>query len=39
VARELREAYPQFDAFRAVRERLDPGGRFLNAHLRSLFVD
>jgi len=39
TARELREAYPQFDAFCVVRERLDPAGRFLNAHLRTLFVD
>jgi FAD/FMN-containing dehydrogenase len=39
TARELCEAYPKFDAFCAVRERLDPAGRFLNAHLRTLFLD
>lgn len=39
TARELRDAYPKFDAFCAVRERLDPTGRFLNAHLRGLFLD
>lgn len=37
TARELRDVYPQFDAFRAVRERVDPTKRFLNAHLRTLF--
>jgi FAD/FMN-containing dehydrogenase len=39
TARDLRDLYPKFDAFRAVRDRLDPAGRFLNAHLRTLFVD
>jgi hypothetical protein len=39
TARQLRELYPQFDRFRAVRERLDPAGRFLNDHLRTLFLD
>ncbi len=32
----LRELYPRFDDFRAVRERLDPGHRFTNAHIASL---
>jgi FAD/FMN-containing dehydrogenase len=39
TARELRVLYPEFDAFQAVRERLDPGRRFLNRHLRRLLVD
>jgi FAD/FMN-containing dehydrogenase len=39
TARELRALYPELDAFRAVRERLDPGGRFLNDHLRTLLLD
>jgi FAD/FMN-containing dehydrogenase len=39
TARDLRALYPQFDAFRAVRERLDPRGRFLNDHLRRLLLD
>jgi FAD/FMN-containing dehydrogenase len=37
-ARELRELYPQWDAFGAVRERIDPSGRFLNAYLREVLV-
>jgi FAD/FMN-containing dehydrogenase len=36
-ARELREMYPRFDDFCGMRERLDPQGRFLNAHLAALF--
>ena len=39
AARELRDLYPRFDAFRTVRERLDPKGRFLNRHLRDLLLD
>ncbi len=39
TARALRDLYPRFDAFRAVRERLDPRGRFLNEHLRALLLD
>jgi FAD/FMN-containing dehydrogenase len=35
TAPDLAELYPQWDAFRAVRRRLDPGGKFLNAHLRA----
>ena len=29
--------YPQWERFQAVRQRLDPDGRFLNPHLRRLF--
>ncbi|HTP77201.1 MAG TPA: D-arabinono-1,4-lactone oxidase [Rhizomicrobium sp.] len=38
TAEELMEIYPKFGEFRALRERLDPDGKFLNAHLRTLFV-
>ncbi len=34
---ELREMYPEWDAFQDVREELDPGGVFLNEHLRDVF--
>ena len=37
-AAKLRELYPQWDAFDAVRERLDPAGRFLNGYLREVLV-
>jgi FAD/FMN-containing dehydrogenase len=37
-AGELRDLYPQWDAFGAVRERIDPAGRFLNGYLRELLV-
>jgi FAD-linked oxidoreductase len=37
--RELRELYTDWDRFQAVRSKFDPHGRFLNAHLRKLFVD
>jgi L-gulonolactone oxidase len=33
TAATLRDAYPEWDRFAAVRRRLDPGGRFTNAHL------
>jgi FAD-linked oxidoreductase len=36
-ASELGELYPQYDAFVALRRRLDSGGKFLNAHLRAMF--
>src|SRR4051794_10240255 len=39
TARDLRDLYPRFEAFRAVRERLDPTARFMNPHLRGLFLD
>ena len=38
AAASWRELYPEWDRFQAVRSRLDPTGRFLNAHLRRLFV-
>lgn len=37
TAADLSTLYPMWDAFRAVRERMDPDGRFLNPHLRGLF--
>lgn len=37
--RELSELYPDWDRFQAVRANVDPHGRFLNGHLRRLFVD
>ena len=37
--RELRDLYPLWDRFQAVRRRLDPAGRFLNAYLRGLLLD
>ncbi len=36
--RELADIYPEWERFQAVRKRLDPDGRFLNEHLRRLFV-
>ena len=36
-ASRLRDLYPEWSRFQAFRERLDPAGRFLNAHLRKLF--
>ena len=38
TARDLRDLYPQWDAFLAVRAGVDPEGRFLNAHLREIFL-
>jgi FAD/FMN-containing dehydrogenase len=38
-ARELRDLYPRWDDFHALRRELDPRGRFLNTHLRELFGD
>lgn len=35
---ELAELYPEWGRFQAVRKQLDPDGRFLNEHLRRLFV-
>jgi len=37
AATELAPLYPEWDRFQAVRQTLDPNGRFLNAHLRRLF--
>ncbi|MEP7200818.1 MAG: D-arabinono-1,4-lactone oxidase [Chloroflexota bacterium] len=34
-ARELRDLYPQWERFHAVRARLDPSGRFVNDYLRA----
>lgn len=36
-ADQLRALYPHWDEFHAVRRRLDPQGRFLNDHLRTIF--
>lgn len=38
-ARDLRQLYPAFDRFRAVRRRLDPTGKMLNRHLATLFTE
>jgi FAD-linked oxidoreductase len=38
-AQQLRELYPRFDDFRAVRERLDPGHLFTNEHVARLLDD
>jgi FAD-linked oxidoreductase len=35
---ELSTMYPRFKDFQAVRQRFDPQGRMLNAHLRKLFL-
>ncbi len=35
--KELAPLYPKWDEFQAVRRRLDPQGRMLNAHLRKVF--
>jgi FAD/FMN-containing dehydrogenase len=35
-AAELAQLYARFDDFRAVRRRLDPGGKMLNPYLRQL---
>ncbi len=37
TAEEFAELYPKFEAFRALRQKLDPGMKFLNSHLRSIF--
>lgn len=37
-AKNLRAVYPRFDDFLRVRKELDPQGRFLNAHARTLFL-
>jgi FAD/FMN-containing dehydrogenase len=39
TARELARLYPQWERFQAIRQRLDPDGRFLNDHLRRLLVE
>ena len=35
---ELRQHYPHWDEFVAIRKKCDPQGRFLNPYLRSLFA-
>ncbi len=35
----FRRLYPLWDRFQAVRERVDPAGRFLNPYLRTLMLD
>jgi len=37
TADELVDIYPKFNEFRALREKLDQNGKFLNPHLRSIF--
>jgi FAD/FMN-containing dehydrogenase len=37
--RELCQLYPRWERFQTIRQRLDPQGRFLNSHLRRLFID
>jgi FAD/FMN-containing dehydrogenase len=39
TARDFCSLYPRFDQVRAVRERVDPSGRFLNEHLHTMLVD
>jgi FAD/FMN-containing dehydrogenase len=39
TAARLRELYPRWDEFHAVRRALDPRGRFVNGYLRELFGD
>ncbi len=36
-AAELRPLYPMWDRFLALRQEMDPGGRFLTRYLRGLF--
>ncbi|MGI8854124.1 MAG: D-arabinono-1,4-lactone oxidase [Thermomicrobiales bacterium] len=38
TARDLRDLYPRWEAFAAVRARLDPDGTFLNEHLRQILL-
>jgi FAD-linked oxidoreductase len=37
TSRDFEKLYPRFDDYRALRARLDPKGKFLNAHLKSIF--
>jgi len=37
TSRDLATVYPEFGRFQELRRRLDPQGKFLNAHLRSIF--
>jgi FAD-linked oxidoreductase len=36
-ASEMAGLYPQFEAFRRLRQKLDPSGKFLNDYLRAMF--
>ena len=36
-AAKVAELYPQYEAFRALRRKLDPKGKFLNGYLRAMF--
>jgi FAD/FMN-containing dehydrogenase len=36
-ARALKTLYPRWEEFAAIRQSLDPQGRFLNGHLRAVF--
>jgi FAD-linked oxidoreductase len=36
-AGEFAALYPEFERFRLLRRKLDPAGKFLNAHLRAIF--
>jgi L-gulonolactone oxidase len=38
TATNCAKAYPKWDAFHKVRQRLDPTGLFLNEHLERLFI-
>ena len=37
IREELVDLYPRFDEFRALRQKLDPDGKFLNPHLQAIF--
>jgi FAD/FMN-containing dehydrogenase len=37
TAEEVESLYPQYGAFRALRRKLDPEGKFLNPHLAAIF--
>lgn len=39
MAEELASLYPRWDDFKALRQKLDPDGKFLNPHLAELFGD
>ena len=38
TSRDLPAVYPEFGRFQALRQRLDPAGKFLNNHLRGIFA-
>jgi FAD-linked oxidoreductase len=38
AAEEVESLYPQYGAFRALRRKLDPQGKFLNPHLAAIFA-